>query len=179
MERDVEGDLLLADIGQGIPLRAGSIDAAISISAVQWLCNVDESGVSAEGRLGRFFAGLYAALRRGGRAVCQFYPKDERQRAMVCGAAVRAGFGAGVLEDEGGRKGKLYLVLSVGGGEIAGVVRGMEGVEVVEGGRGKKEEGEKKGGRKWILKRKERMERRGKVVKRDSKYTGRKRKTAW
>jgi len=181
LERDVEGDLLLADMGQGIPLRAGSVDAAISISAVQWLCNVDESGVSAEGRLGRFFGGLYAVLRRGGRAVCQFYPKDERQRGMVCGAAVRAGFGAGVLEDEGGtRNAKVYLVLSVGGGEIAGVVRGMEGVEVVEGGKGRGREGtERKGGRKWILRRKEKMERRGKVVKRDSKYTGRKRRTAW
>jgi len=182
LERDVEGDLLLADMGQGIPLRAGSIDAAISISAVQWLCNVDESGVSAEGRLGRFFGGLYAVLRRGGRAVCQFYPRDEKQRGMVCGAAVRAGFGAGVLEDEGGtRNAKVYLVLSVGGGEIAGVVRGMEGVEVVEGGKGARERdgAERKGGRKWILRRKERMERRGKVVKRDSKYTGRKRRTAW
>lgn len=179
LERDVEGDLLLADMGQGIPLRAGSIDAAISISAVQWLCNVDESGVSAEGRLGRFFGGLYAVLRRGGRAVCQFYPRDEKQRRMVCGAAVRAGFGAGVLEDEGGRKGKVYLVLSVGGGKIAEVVRRIEGVEVVEGGRGGREGMERKGGRKWILRRKERMERRGKVVKRDSKYTGRKRRTAW
>lgn len=181
LERGVEGDLLLADMGQGIPLRAGSVDAAISISAVQWLCNVDESGVSAEGRLGRFFGGLYAVLRRGGRAVCQFYPKDERQRGMVCRAAVRAGFGAGVLEDEGGtRNAKVYLVLSVGGGEIAGVVRGMEGVEVVEGGKGRGREGtERKGGRKWILRRKEKMERRGKVVKRDSKYTGRKRRTAW
>jgi len=180
LERDVEGDLLLADMGQGIPLRPGSVDAAISISAVQWLCNVDESGVSAEGRLGRFFGGLYAVLRRGGRAVCQFYPRDERQRGMVCGAAVRAGFGAGVLEDEGGtRNAKVYLVLSVGGGGIAGVVRGMEGVEVVEGGRGRGEGKERKGGRKWILRRKERMERRGKVVKRDSKYTGRKRRTAW
>lgn len=180
LERDVEGDLLLADMGQGIPLRAGSVDAAISISAVQWLCNADESGVSAEGRLGRFFAGLYAVLRRGGRAVCQFYPRDERQRGMVCGAAIKAGFGAGLLEDEGGtRNAKVYLVLSVGGGEIAGVVRGMEGVEVVERGGKGKVGGERKGGRKWILERKERMERRGKVVKRDSKYTGRKRRTAW
>lgn len=181
LERDVEGDLLLADIGQGIPLRPGSVDAAISISAIQWLCNADESGVSAEGRLGRFFGGLYAALRRGGRAVCQFYPRNEAQRGMVCGAAGRAGFGAGVLEDEGGTKNaKLYLVLSVGGGEISGVVRGMEGVDVVEGGKGRGREGkERKGGRKWILKRKEQMERRGKVVKRDSKYTGRKRRTAW
>lgn len=38
-EREVEGDLLLQDLGQGLPLRPGMFDGAISISAVQWLCN--------------------------------------------------------------------------------------------------------------------------------------------
>jgi hypothetical protein len=38
-ERDVEGDLCLHDLGHGLPLRPGSFDGAISISAVQWLCN--------------------------------------------------------------------------------------------------------------------------------------------
>ena len=38
-EREVEGDLALGDLGQGLPLRAGAFDGAISISAVQWLCN--------------------------------------------------------------------------------------------------------------------------------------------
>ncbi|CDY42248.1 BnaC02g11670D [Brassica napus] len=35
VEREVEGDLLLGDMGQGLGLRAGVIDGAISISAVQ------------------------------------------------------------------------------------------------------------------------------------------------
>lgn len=43
-EREVEGDLLLGDLGHGLPLRAGVFDGAISISAVQWLCNVDRTG---------------------------------------------------------------------------------------------------------------------------------------
>lgn len=30
LEREVEGDLFLADIGQGIPFRAGAFDGAIS-----------------------------------------------------------------------------------------------------------------------------------------------------
>jgi len=34
----------------------------------------------------------------------------------------------------------------------------------------------RKGGRQWIMQKKEEMERRGKVVKHHSKYTGRKRK---
>ena len=90
LQRDVEGDLILADIGQGVPFRAGSFDAAISISAIQWLCNAETSDVSPEGRLKRFFDGLYASLRRGGKAVCQFYPKNAQQRAMISGAAIKA-----------------------------------------------------------------------------------------
>lgn len=182
LQRDVEGDLLLADIGQGVPLRPGSIDAAISISAIQWLCNADSSDVSPAGRLGRFFGGLYAALRRGGRAACQFYPKNDEQRSMICSAAIKAGFGAGVLEDEPGTKNaKLYLVLTVGGGDvpkgdITGVVNGMEGVDIMDQRRGGKGGGraadDKKGSKRWILKKKEQMERKGKVVKASSKYTG-------
>jgi len=39
VEREVEGDLCLHDLGTGLPLRSGTFDGAISISAVQWLCN--------------------------------------------------------------------------------------------------------------------------------------------
>ena len=70
LQRDVDGDLLLADIGQGVPFRPGTFDAALSISAIQWLCSADSSDVSPHGRLSRFFIGLYASLKRGGRAVC-------------------------------------------------------------------------------------------------------------
>ena len=180
---DVDGDLFLSDIGQGLPFRAGAFDAAISISSIQWLCNADTSSASPEGRLRRFFDNLYASLRRGGRAVCQFYPKNEQQRAMIANAAIRAGFGAGLLEDDGGTKNaKLYLVLSVGGGDITGTVQGMEGVDVEDNRRAarelnsKRRRGEQvKGGKKWILKKLEQMKNKGKVVKGTSKYTGRKR----
>jgi len=182
LQRDVEGDLLLADIGQGVPFRAGTFDAAISISAIQWLCNAESSDTSPQGRLSRFFNGLYASLKRGGRAVCQFYPKNEAQRTTISAAAIKAGFGAGILEDGAGTKNaKLYLVLTVGGGAIEGVVEGMEGVDVEQrsrrnGERKMREEMGVKGGRQWILKKKEQMERKGKVVKKDSKYTGRRRR---
>jgi 18S rRNA (guanine1575-N7)-methyltransferase len=185
MQRDVDGDLMLADIGQGVPFRPGSFDAAISISAIQWLCNADSSETSPQGRLSRFFNGLYASLRRGGRAVCQFYPKNEIQRNMISQAAIKAGFGAGILEDDPGTKNaKLYLVLTVGGGQlsggdISGVVRNMEGVDVMDGrikGRSRGDQAEKKGSKAWIMRKKTQMENKGKVVKHNSKYTGRKRK---
>lgn len=188
LEREVEGDLFLADAGQGVPFRPGTFDAAISISAMQWLCNAESAEESAQGRLSRFFNGLYAALRRGARAVCQFYPKNEEQKRMISSAAMRAGFGAGLLEDDPGTKSaKTYLVLTVGGGElqgdITGVVDGMENVDVVDArrrARDKVKRGqERKGGKAWILHKKEQMERKGKVVKANSKYTGRKRRVAF
>jgi 18S rRNA (guanine1575-N7)-methyltransferase len=190
LQRDVEGDLLLADIGQGVPFRPGSFDAAISISAIQWLCSAENSETSPAGRLSRFFNGLYASLRRGGRAVCQFYPKNDQQKKMITEAAVRAGFGAGLLEDDPGTKSvKLYLVLTVGGaqsdgkaGDITGVVEGMEGVDVMDARKKMKSQGAggmKKGSKDWIIKKKEQMERKGKVVKATSKYTGRKRRVAF
>jgi 18S rRNA (guanine1575-N7)-methyltransferase len=176
--------LLLADAGQGVPFRPGTFDAAISISAVQWLCQAETSEDSPAGRLSRFFNQLYASLKRGGRAVCQFYPKNDDQKKMVSQAAIKAGFGAGLLEDDPGTKSaKTYLVLTVGGGEldgdITGVVRGMEGVDVMDARRkaAKGKRGEQtKGSKAWILKKKEQQERQGKVVKASSKYTGRKRR---
>ncbi|OKL63717.1 18S rRNA (guanine(1575)-N(7))-methyltransferase [Talaromyces atroroseus] len=190
LQREVEGDLFLADIGQGVPFRPGSFDAAISISAIQWLCNAETSDVSPEGRLKRFFEGLYSSLRRGGRAVCQFYPKNDAQRGMISSAAVKAGFGAGILEDDPGTKNsKTYLVLTVGGGglngDITGVVGGMDDVDIVDSR--KKENAakiarslqEKKGSKAWILRKKDQMARKGKVVKATSKYTGRKRRVAF
>lgn len=180
--------LMLADIGQGVPFRPGTFDAAISISAIQWLCNAESSDVSAEGRLRRFFEGLYASLRRGGRAVCQFYPKNDAQRSMISGAAMKAGFGAGILEDDPSTKNsKLYLVLTVGGGglqgDITGIVNGMSDVDVLDARKRAMEKGRplssRKGDKAWIMRKKEQMTRKGKVVKADSKYTGRKRRPAF
>lgn len=184
LQRDVEGDMLLADIGQGVPFRAGTFDAAISISAIQWLCNAETSDVSPEGRLKRFFDGLYASLRRGGKAVCQFYPKNPQQRSMISNAAIKAGFGAGILEDDPETKSvKVYLVLTVGGGDVTGAVNGMADVDVFDTRRRERKRGkdlaERKGGKAWIMRKKTQMEGKGKVVKANSKYTGRKRKIAF
>ncbi|KAL8641565.1 MAG: hypothetical protein Q9228_001640 [Teloschistes exilis] len=187
LQRDVEGDLLLSDIGQGIPFRPGSFDAAISISAIQWLCNAESSDVHPRARLSRFFNGLYASLRRGGRAVCQFYPKNEAQRTMISNAAIKAGFGAGILEDDPGTKNsKIYLVLTAGGGglqgDISSVVKNMRDVDVQDARRKPSIAGKndlRKGSKGWIMRKKEQMEKRGKVVKPSSKYTGRRRRVAF
>ncbi|KAL9054822.1 MAG: hypothetical protein Q9162_003945 [Coniocarpon cinnabarinum] len=185
MHRDVDGDLMLGDIGQGLPFRPGSFDAAISISAVQWLCNAESAHENdhPDRRLKRFFSSLYLALKRGGRAVLQIYPRDAAQREMISSAAIKAGFGAGLLEDDGGTKNsKLYLVCTVGGGDVTGVVQGMDDVEVDDSRKGKVKNSKRvapqdvKGSKAYIMRKKDQMAKKGKVTKASSKYTGRKRR---
>lgn len=61
-EREVEGDLLLSDLGDGLPFRAGTFDGAISVSTLQWLCNADKSYHNPAKRLYTFFSSLFACL---------------------------------------------------------------------------------------------------------------------
>ena len=91
-EREVEGDLLLGDMGDGLPFKAGAFDGAISISALQWLCNADKGYHKPAKRLFTFFTSLYASLRRGGRAVFQFYPENPAQIELITSQAMKSGF---------------------------------------------------------------------------------------
>ena len=69
VEKEVEGDLLQVDMGQGLKFRAGAFDAAISISAIQWLCVASKKSDNPYKRIARFFSDLYVLLKSGGRAV--------------------------------------------------------------------------------------------------------------
>lgn len=64
VERKVEGDLLLGDMGEGMPFKAGTFDGAMSVSALQWLCNADKSHHVPHKRLYQFFTTLFACLVR-------------------------------------------------------------------------------------------------------------------
>lgn len=61
-EKEVEGDVALVDLGQGLPFRAGAFDGAISISALQWLCNADKTSHNPAKRLNKLFSSLYSCL---------------------------------------------------------------------------------------------------------------------
>jgi 18S rRNA (guanine1575-N7)-methyltransferase len=205
--RGVEGDLLRGDLGDGLPFRPGTFDGAVSISAVQWLCHADSSAADPRKRLRRFFESLYACLTRGARAVLQIYPDGPDQAALLVGAAMRAGFGGGLVVDypHSTRAKKHYLVLMVGGGGGAGAyVEGDRVPNALDGGsdeeeaavrvagraRGRKRGGKEragglgsarhpdaKGGRSWVLAKKDRMRARGyDDLPGDSKYSGRKRR---
>ncbi|KAH9618097.1 hypothetical protein KSS87_009459 [Heliosperma pusillum] len=199
VEREVEGDLFLADMGQGLGFRPGVIDGAISISAVQWLCNADKSCHEPRLRLKAFFGSLYRSLSRGARAVLQIYPQNDAQRELILGFAMRAGFAGGVVVDypHSTKSRKEYLVLTCGPPSLSTATqkaRGEDGgsfsedessgdeenstVSVSDRHRPRKRQklDKKTKGREWLLRKKEKMRSRGVDVPADSKYTGRKRK---
>jgi 18S rRNA (guanine1575-N7)-methyltransferase len=72
----VEGDVARSDIGQGFGFRAGTFDAAISISAIQWLCHAERKSHNPKKRLDKFFRELLACLVKGARVCFQFYPES-------------------------------------------------------------------------------------------------------
>ncbi|XP_019869926.1 probable 18S rRNA (guanine-N(7))-methyltransferase [Aethina tumida] len=184
VEREVEGDLLLSDMGQGCPFRAGTFDGAISISAIQWLCNADKSSHKPVQRLYKFFSLLYASLSRSARAVLQFYPENADQMELVTSQAMKAGFYGGVVVDypNSTKAKKYFLVLMTGGNmplpKALGTGEDANGVSyTAKREKLKQQRGQslKKGSRSWILEKKERRRKQGKEVRQDSKYTGRKR----
>lgn len=59
---EVEEDVLLADMGAGVPFRPGVFDGAISISALQWLCHANRSDENPVRRLLHFFQTLFGCL---------------------------------------------------------------------------------------------------------------------
>merc|ERR1719453_326205 len=186
-----EGDMILNDMGQGFKFRPGSFDGCISISAIQWLCNVDKTGHKPYNRLRAFFQALFNCLAKGARAVLQFYPETPQQLEMITSAAMRSGFGGGVVVDfpHSAKAKKHFLVIYAGffsvpqtlpkaiqdendemqrntikmGGKEKGAVRTRKGKKQAKD-------------RDWIMKKKDRQRQQGKKVRMDSKFTGRQRK---
>ncbi|KAG0140462.1 hypothetical protein CROQUDRAFT_53205 [Cronartium quercuum f. sp. fusiforme G11] len=194
LDREVEGDLCLHDIGQGFGFRAGSFDGAISVSVIQWLCNADKSTNSPPKRLKAFFESLFASLARGARAVFQFYPESDDQVRFIMSFANRAGFTGGLVVDypNSQKAKKFYLVLMTGpSSSTSQVPKGLTEESATDNKRVKYDSGRQRrsnhrkhskrtGGedkQTWILKKKELYRKRGKEdVPRDSKFTGRMRK---
>ncbi|XP_026275854.1 probable 18S rRNA (guanine-N(7))-methyltransferase isoform X1 [Frankliniella occidentalis] len=184
-DREVEGDLILGDMGEGMPFRAGTFDGAISISALQWLCNADKTHHNPVKRLYKFFSTLNACLSRTGRAVFQFYPENSNQVELITSQAMKAGFYGGVVVDypNSTKAKKFFLVLMTGGNMPLPKALGTDGesssvayskkreLDRARGSKGKS----LKNSREWILEKKERRRRQGRNTRADTKYTGRKR----
>ncbi|KAI8923471.1 S-adenosyl-L-methionine-dependent methyltransferase [Entophlyctis helioformis] len=188
-EREVEGDLFLQDIGQGMGYRPGTFDGAMSISVIQWLCNADKQSHNPRKRLSRFFTTLYTSLARGARAVFQFYPENPAQTEMIVGSALKAGFTGGLVVDypNSAKAKKYFLCLfagSTGEGKAQELPRGLTDEEAgsIAYSSDRVREHRRSGSKRkpvkdkeWIKHKKELARVRGKQTANDSKYTGRKR----
>lgn len=180
------GDLMHHDMGTGLPFRPATFDACISISALQWLCYANTKAQIPKKRLTRFFSSLYQVLRRGGRAVLQFYPETAEQAVLISECAAKVGFAGGVVVDypNSAKAKKHYLVLTFDKGYTA--PQGLSDsslrnqVRVDKNARGEKRRPvkKKKNGKskEWIMQKKETQRKKGRDVRPDTKYTGRKRK---
>lgn len=182
-EREMEGDLLLSDLGCGMPFRPGSFDGVISISALQWLCNADKAYHKPAKRLYKFFSTLYACLRRGARAVFQFYPENGAQVELITQQSMKAGFTGGLIVDypNSTKAKKTYLCLFAGGAvqqlpKAEGVGDGASSSAGNSARQSWKEKKSAKSTRDWVLEKKEKRRKKGREVPRDTKYTGRKRR---
>eukprot|EP00929_Paragymnodinium_shiwhaense_P115450 TRINITY_DN84336_c0_g1_i1.p1 TRINITY_DN84336_c0_g1~~TRINITY_DN84336_c0_g1_i1.p1 ORF type:complete len:319 (-),score=72.74 TRINITY_DN84336_c0_g1_i1:129-980(-) len=193
VERDVSGDVLHADAGQPLKWRPGTFDGAISVSAIQWLCNVDRKGQEPFKRLRDFFTCLFHCLRRGARAALQFYPETASQVEMITAAALRAGFGGGLVVDypHSTKAKKHFLVIYAGlvGDMPHKVPEAMMGMDVddeqksiANAKREKQHSKKKKGGKASVsykdkvMSKKATQRKKGLGVRQDTKYTARPRK---
>ncbi|NWH40340.1 BUD23 methyltransferase, partial [Chloropsis hardwickii] len=184
VEREVEGDLLLADVGQGISFRPGMFDGCISISAVQWLCNADKKSHSPPKRLYRFFSTLYTALVSATlyqpRLCCSdvsAFQQDTSSQVVLyksCSEAGLAGAPTACLLAWCCFSSRLDL----GGlGTECATEEPHQAKFTNERTRFRNVKGKSvKKSRDWILEKKERRRRQGKEVRADTKYTGRKRR---
>ncbi|XP_064620417.1 probable 18S rRNA (guanine-N(7))-methyltransferase isoform X2 [Lineus longissimus] len=188
VEREAEGDLVLNDMGDGMPFRPGTFDGVVSISALQWLCNADKKYHSPPKRLYKFFSTLYACMCRGSRAVFQLYPENSSQLELITKQSMRAGFTGGLVVDfpNSTKAKKMFLCLFAGGAvqqlpKGLGTEAGQRTDQVAYSdtrARLKKIRGKPpKKSRDWIMEKKERRRKQGKETKKDSKFTARKRPT--
>jgi len=185
-EREIEGDVSLGDMGQGLPFRAGVFDGCISISAVQWLCNADKKSHVPPKRLYAFFKTLYASLKHGARAVLQLYPETPDQMELIMKQATQAGFSGGLVVDypHSSKAKKCYLCLFAGVQANHEMPQALQDENTVGYSKERmktadyKARGGLKSNREFVMQKKERHLRKGKDLKHqaNTKYTGRKRK---
>lgn len=102
--------LLLHDIGEPLPLREESVDYAISISAIQWLLESFKSEHNPRQRVRTFFRSLYRVVRV--RAVLQFYCPPAGLELLRAEAAAAGFHGGLVIDEEGTKNCKQFLVIS-------------------------------------------------------------------
>ena len=110
--REVDGDLLCVDIGDGLPFKPNVFDGAISVSVLQWLCQSDRAVDEPRARLLRFFTAVRRVLKADAPFVAQFYPESTAQCELITNAATAAGLAGGLTVDyPNSAKARKYFLL--------------------------------------------------------------------
>merc|ERR1712187_1090549 len=159
---------------------------AISVSALQWLCNVDKKGHEPFKRLREFFNCLFSSLKKSARAALQFYPETAGQVEMITAAALRCGFGGGLVVDypHSAKAKKHFLVIYAGlSGEMPqelpmGLQDEVDEHNQTIRAEGRERERKKRGKNEFtvrdkIIRKKEHQRKKGLDVRTDTKYTAR------
>ena len=188
-ENDSGNNLIRADMGQGVPFKPGVFDYAISVSALQWLCYSEKTSHNPIKRIKYFFQTLYRSLVLGARCCLQFYPENPEQMDLITKSALESGFTGGVVIDypHSAKAKKYYLFITAGYNpetlnevvkEVEKNKEKKEEVEMSKTVRSKRKNNKKAAfkSRKWIINKKSREEKRGKRIRKTTKYTGRKRR---
>lgn len=158
------------------------------------MCYSDSSDQDPNVRLNRFFGSLYSILKKDGRACLQFYPENAAQAVLVSQIASKVGFTGGVVVDypNSTKAKKYYLCLSFERGyqvptslintnSNPNIPSGHSTVKVMKSKfdkplrKGKQRL--EKHSKEWVMQKKESRRAKGKEVKEDSKYSGRKRRS--
>ncbi|KAG5837657.1 hypothetical protein ANANG_G00241770 [Anguilla anguilla] len=194
LDREVEGDLLVGDMGQGMPFRPGTFDGCVSISALQWLCNADKKSHSPLRDSTPSLApctppctplGCLCLTGEHSVRCFQIYPENSEQLELITTQAMKAGFTGGMVVDypNSTKAKKFFLCLFAG---VSGVLPKGLGSETVDRGvanqvqftgqrcRFKNMKGKSlKKSKDWILEKKERRRRQGREVRADTKLGSR------
>lgn len=197
--RDVLGDLLCCDIGDGLNFKSGIFDGCVSVSVIQWLCNADNSLHNPIHRMKKFFSSLYYSMKSSTRAIFQFYPESAQSIQLLQSAALHSGFTGGIVIDyPNSTKAKKYYLCLQTGGNTYSIPNGLDdnnnittntiqsnttqsrnkALFVRPDRYNRNNKNNDRVGIKsieWIHKKKQKQRALGKDVKRDSKYTGRSR----
>ncbi|UKK01683.2 methyltransferase [Theileria orientalis] len=186
------GDMILCDIGQGFNFRPNMFDGAISISVIQWLCISNDKSHEPYQRLTTFFKWLYKCLSYNARACLQFYPENAEQLEMILSVVNKCHFNGGLVVDnpDSVKAKKYYLCIWTGIGNVQ-----YKLPESIVDEEGEEEEGEveilknvnyKRNKKKQklnykdrVIKKKQQQRNRGFQIRPDTKYTGRRRPSAF
>eukprot|EP00917_Polyrhabdina_sp_WS-2016_P000073 GHVP01000106.1.p1 GENE.GHVP01000106.1~~GHVP01000106.1.p1 ORF type:complete len:334 (-),score=91.86 GHVP01000106.1:547-1548(-) len=190
VERKINGELMECDMGSPCPFRPGIFDGVISISALQWLCVANSKEDSPVWRLRTFFRWLGSCMKHDAIACLQFYPENKQQQQLIIDSAKKEGLQGAIVDDfaDSKKARKQYFLVSNTRIDFPEALKAHGKEEVKEGIKSTTRREERRiskirktklSNRQKVHAMKDRQRRKGKNVREDNKYTGRRRKAAF